>query len=701
MTYHFASLFVQLAKAKKSAVEEEADNIFFVKPVQIVHTGQRGPPRKMLDPNFLRKAMDPKHQISLTTLAKTLGVSRQTLYSRLRENNIDYSYTRLSDPELDNLVKQYRLQKPGSGMRYLRGHLRRNGIRIQKRRMAKSIKRVSRLGNTLHRRQNAPKKRKPYQVSRPNALYHIDGHHKLILWGIVIHGCVDGYSRKVTGLQANTNNKASTVLKMFIKACRRYGMPSRVRGDRGGENRDVSILMILRRGANRGSFIWGSSTHNTRIERLWVEVGAQFARPWRAFFFRLEDLHYLDRKNPHHLWLLHFLFLEDINDDCQHFGKTGMCTQFQGKAMITARIQKQDLYFLGKLQHGMYKDDCKGMDQDTISRSYGTHGDPIQRRPHQTGAGHSLDEDSDSESSTSEDSSSEDESVEWMGIQPQTGDDIAVEQDEQIKHDPVKTPRHQNPFAGEPRKLACFAKALAKLTDKGCVPRGYGIRPEEWGDEGYPSVETIHTGRRGSKELSISLPDEIWRPRAELWAQGLYLLGNQKKKAEPSDDDDEEYSLFSSDSNKEDSSSEIDEQDETAPGVSLSTMRAWQHSRKNKPTDQQDLLDSLASASATASHEDAVRETNKGLKKTKAKATMKVGRRRIPQKAAKGKGKAKQIDDLFGVQSVLLIPCGIRKAGKTMVKKYPNLNLRYEIADKDWKKTPTVLSNVSMTSMKA
>ncbi|KIO01839.1 hypothetical protein M404DRAFT_149003 [Pisolithus tinctorius Marx 270] len=31
-----------------------------------------------------------------------------------------------------------------------------------------------------------------------------------------------------------------------------------------------------------------SSTRNCRIERLWVEVGSQFARRWRAFFARLE-----------------------------------------------------------------------------------------------------------------------------------------------------------------------------------------------------------------------------------------------------------------------------------------------------------------------------------------------------------------------------------------------------------------------------
>jgi len=52
---------------------------------------------------------------------------------------------------------------------------------------------------------------------------------------------------QITGLRASTNNRASTVLDMFIDAILEHGVPSKVRGDRGGENRDVSILMIILR----------------------------------------------------------------------------------------------------------------------------------------------------------------------------------------------------------------------------------------------------------------------------------------------------------------------------------------------------------------------------------------------------------------------------------------------------------------------
>ena len=62
-----------------------------------------------------------------------------------------------------------------------------------------------------------------------------------------------------------------------------------------------------------------SSTHNTRIERLWLEVGRCFARGWRAFFTRLGQLYRLEKENSHHLWLLHYLFFPDIKEDCVKF----------------------------------------------------------------------------------------------------------------------------------------------------------------------------------------------------------------------------------------------------------------------------------------------------------------------------------------------------------------------------------------------
>lgn len=59
-------------------------------------------------------------------------------------------------------------------------------------------------------------------------------------------------------------NRASTVLQSFIAAVEQYGLPSRVRSDKGGENTDVAEFMIRSRGNNRNSHITGRSVHNQR-----------------------------------------------------------------------------------------------------------------------------------------------------------------------------------------------------------------------------------------------------------------------------------------------------------------------------------------------------------------------------------------------------------------------------------------------------
>lgn len=75
----------------------------------------------------------------------------------------------------------------------------------------------------------------------------------------MIHGGVDGFSRIPVYLRASNNNTAGTVFEQFMKAVHEYGLPSRVRSDKGGENIKVSTYMLshLQRGTGRGSMITG------------------------------------------------------------------------------------------------------------------------------------------------------------------------------------------------------------------------------------------------------------------------------------------------------------------------------------------------------------------------------------------------------------------------------------------------------------
>ena len=95
------------------------------------------------------------------------------------------------------------------------------------------------------------------------------GYNKLIRWRIV---GIDGYSTVVTYLKVATNNTSQTALSDFLEGVSSYGLPLRVRTDRGGENALIAEYMVQQRGAGRGSIIMGRSVHNQRIERLWRDL---------------------------------------------------------------------------------------------------------------------------------------------------------------------------------------------------------------------------------------------------------------------------------------------------------------------------------------------------------------------------------------------------------------------------------------------
>ena len=61
---------------------------------------------------------------------------------------------------------------------------------------------------------------------------------------MVIHGGVDGFTRIPVFLYCSTNNKAATVLELFLNAVENYGLPSRVGSDKGKENADVEWYLL-------------------------------------------------------------------------------------------------------------------------------------------------------------------------------------------------------------------------------------------------------------------------------------------------------------------------------------------------------------------------------------------------------------------------------------------------------------------------
>ena len=201
----------------------------------------------------------------------------------------------------------------------LQGYLKCRGVFLQRHRIRQSVLRTNPIG-ALTRWQQAISRRS-YSVPGPNSLWHIDGHHSLIRWRFVVHGCIDGFSRMITFLSSNTNNRSKTVFQLFRHATMEFGIPSRVRSDKGGENILVCHFMVAYRGPGRASHIAGSSVHNQRIERLWRDVYRCVCCSFHEVFYFLEAQGLLDPANDCDLFVLHCVFLPVIDHHLQVFAR--------------------------------------------------------------------------------------------------------------------------------------------------------------------------------------------------------------------------------------------------------------------------------------------------------------------------------------------------------------------------------------------
>ena len=136
----------------------------------------------------------------------------------------------------------------------------------------------------------------------------MDGHHKLIRWRMVIHGCIDGYSRPITFLRCSTNNRADTVESLFVEAIYAFGIPRRIKTDHGTENVNVAQWMLRHFGVAARPVITGLSVHNQRIERLWRDVNNFIVSLFSDLFYFMEGQELLDPLNEMHLIALHYIF---------------------------------------------------------------------------------------------------------------------------------------------------------------------------------------------------------------------------------------------------------------------------------------------------------------------------------------------------------------------------------------------------------
>ena len=151
-------------------------------------------------------------------IAQLLLVSRWTVWRRVQELNLvtRTGFSDIEDNQLDIIVRAFmNIQESLVGYSMVQGHLRNMGIKVQRDRIRASIKWVDPQNSRLI--WATVVSRRSYSVAGPNSLWHIDGHHSLITWGFVIHGCIDG--GKCFGLATHDCQKR---WKQRVGSCRKF-----------------------------------------------------------------------------------------------------------------------------------------------------------------------------------------------------------------------------------------------------------------------------------------------------------------------------------------------------------------------------------------------------------------------------------------------------------------------------------------------
>jgi hypothetical protein len=279
-------------------------------------------------------------------VAEALGVNSEHLRYWRRSTNYEEAFLTdkdVSDEELDELVATCMSGHPERGYRMMMGHLLCEGtssahrrsvmvvliaaqvnnvfaellwlcfpvdVHVTRARVMETLRRLDPDASELRRR--VVTVRRVYHSPCPHHVWHIDGHHKLIEYGLVIHGGVDGYSRFITMLNCADNNRADTVLRLFLRAASEYIFPEYIRTDHGLENIEAAQVQAAARGIDR--VLVGTSTSNVRIERLWLDVKSRVVGLVHCCFsnFIARGVSF---ENHTHRFLMHFLFIPLINQE--------------------------------------------------------------------------------------------------------------------------------------------------------------------------------------------------------------------------------------------------------------------------------------------------------------------------------------------------------------------------------------------------
>ncbi len=134
----------------------------------------------------------------------------------LRSNNMHRRFqNQVPLRQVEDIIMQ-EIQSSGQCFGYRamwRRLVRDHGLRVKRNDVLNMMKVIDPEGVQLRKAHRL--KRRVYSEKGPNYVWHMDGYDKLKPFGLCIHGCMDGYSRRIMWLEVSSSNNNPGVIATY------------------------------------------------------------------------------------------------------------------------------------------------------------------------------------------------------------------------------------------------------------------------------------------------------------------------------------------------------------------------------------------------------------------------------------------------------------------------------------------------------
>ena len=283
-----------------------------------------------------------------------IKISKRTLLNKLKEFGLSRRSYNANEEQVRECI-QRELDGSGQllGYRAMWRRIRsKYGINVRRVMVQTLLREMDPEGTKLRKAHRL--RRREYVNPGPNHCWHTDGYDKLKPFGFPIHGCIDGFSRRIMWLEiTKSNNKPHVVGKLFLDCTKEQEIcPTILRTDKGTENGMMAVAQCyLRRNhldvfAGVSAHQYGSSHSNQRIEAWWAMLHRSWASWWINFFKDLVSNGILDTSKKLHLECLWFCFVKIMKAGLREIKESWNGHYVRKSRYYTAHGIPDQLFFL-------------------------------------------------------------------------------------------------------------------------------------------------------------------------------------------------------------------------------------------------------------------------------------------------------------------------------------------------------------------